>query len=694
MKTARSPRIPRFIPLVVTTALVFWAQIVWAIPNPAAVYCTELGYDCQTRTDEHGNQYGVCVFPDGSECEQWAFYRKCYSGDASADCHWPCEELPCKRAGESVLIGECCAGLVTIQPAGTYDIDCNDLAMIGWVFLCSDCGNGTCESWESKCNCPEDCADARIVYVDTDAAGANDGTSWANAYVYLQDALADANSAEKPVEIRVAQGVYTPDSNSAVPDGTGDRQATFQLVNGVILKGGFAGVGESSPDVRDVEAYEAILSGDLSGNDVDVDDPCDLSREPSRVENTFHVITGSGTDRTAVLDGFTITGGNASGSWSRTQASNERTYNYEEDPSPKMPPPLYHTEGGGMYNHNGSPTVISCVFTGSRAREEGGGICSKSSSNPTITNCTFSGNLAYGGGGLYGGNGPITSCTFLTNSADWGGGMANADQPMLTNCVFSGNSAGRDGGGMYNHYSNSIVTNCTFSGNSAGWSGGGIYNHNCSPRITNCVFIRNSAGQEGGGVHNRNSNSNTDPTMINCTFATNSAPNGSALACDSYLHEYPSNVQVSNCILRDGGDEIWNNDDSTIIITYSNIQGGWPGVGNIDADPSFADPNGGDYHLKSQAGRWDPATQAWIMDGVTSPCIDAGDPMSPIGHEPFPNGGAVNMGAYGGSPEASKSYFGEPVCETIVAGDINGDCKVDFADFLIMALHWLEDDSP
>ena len=62
--------------------------------------------------------------------------------------------------------------------------------------------------------------------------------------------------------------------------------------------------------------------------------------------------------------------------------------------------------------------------------------------------------------------------------------------------------------------------------------------------------------------------------------------------------------------------------------------------------------------------------------------------MAAIGQEPFPNGGRINMGVYGGTAEASKSYFGEPACETIIAGDINGDCKVDFQDFVIVALHW------
>lgn len=78
------------------------------------------------------------------------------------------------------------------------------------------------------------------------------------------------------------------------------------------------------------------------------------------------------------------------------------------------------------------------------------------------------------------------------------------------------------------------------------------------------------------------------------------------------------------------------------------------------------------------------------MDDVASPCIDAGNPNSPIGYEPFPNGGVINIGAYGGTSEASKSYFGEPLCTTIIAGDINGDCKVDLADVAILLRHWLE----
>ena len=98
--------------------------------------------------------------------------------------------------------------------------------------------------------------------------------------------------------------------------------------------------------------------------------------------------------------------------------------------------------------------------------------------------------------------------------------------------------------------------------------------------------------------------------------------------------------------------------------------------------------------MKSQAGRWDANEGRWTKDDVTSPCIDAGNLMSPIGTEPFPNGGIINMGAYGGTTEASKSYFDKPPCQTIIAGDINGDCVVDFKDFAIMASHWLDDHNP
>ncbi len=310
----------------------------------------------------------------------------------------------------------------------------------------------------------------------------------------------------------------------------------------------------------------------------------------------------------------------------------------------------YQSRGGGIYCEHSSPTISNCVLVDNSA-EFGGGM-HNSYSNTNVVNCTFIGNSA----------------------ADWGGGITNR------NCT-----------------SSLTVTNCTFNGNSASW-GGGMRNYTSSTTVMNCTFSDNWArGWEGGGMSNRDGG---NPTLINCTFCGNS----STIRGGGIYSDENSSATVSNCILWEnsdqGGTDEWaqiDSDGPVPLISYSCVQGwtgDWGGTGNTGANPLFTDAENDDYHLKSQAGRWDRGEGRWTKDDVTSPCIDAGDPMNPIGHEPFPNGGIVNMGAYGGTAEASKSYFGEPVRETIVAGDIDGDCKVNLSDSAIMALHWLEDGRP
>jgi len=265
-----------------------------------------------------------------------------------------------------------------------------------------------------------------IIYVDTDAAGANNGSSWTDAYNYLQDALADANSVEKPVEIRVAQGIYKPDEDTLYPEGTGDREATIQLINDVTVRGGYAGFGEADPNAHDIELYETILSGNLNS------------------ENSYHVVTSSSTDRTAVLDGFTIVGGNANGSG-------------------------INDGGGGMYNSTGSPTVKYCKFIGNLA-DYGGGIENCSDSNPILINCIFLNNSAGNmGGGVYEGSGSgsiLVNCLVINNYAPYGGGMYNSDSnTALTNCTFAWNLA-QSGGGINISSGNIVAANCIFWGNS------------------------------------------------------------------------------------------------------------------------------------------------------------------------------------------------------------------------------------
>ncbi|UCF16815.1 MAG: hypothetical protein JSW59_05010, partial [Phycisphaerales bacterium] len=187
-----------------------------------------------------------------------------------------------------------------------------------------------------------------VIYVDAGAGfpGADDGSSWANAFRYLQDALRAASSGD---QILVAQGVYKPDQGTYQPPC--ERTATLQLINGVAIRGGYAGFGEPNPDARDIELYETVLSGDLRGNDTDFNDSdwqhvYDYTSDPSRADNSYSVVTGSDTDSTAILDGFTITGGNANG-----------------PVLGKCPYLDYRlAAGAGMYNASGSPTVLNCTF--------------------------------------------------------------------------------------------------------------------------------------------------------------------------------------------------------------------------------------------------------------------------------------------------------------------------------------------
>ena len=294
--------------------------------------------------------------------------------------------------------------LLYVPPPGQTDIDGQPRVMLGRVDIGAD------EYF-------------RISYVDTDATGENNGSSWEDAYNYLQDALMGAAGG---TEVRVAQGIYRPDEFVLSLRPNLGRMETFALKNGVTLKGGYAGFGEPDPDARDITEYQTILSGDLDVNDVDVSELWDLIDEPTRAENTYHVVTGSGTDDTAILDGFTVTAGNADGDREKDQ-----------------------DDGAGMYNSSGSPTVTNCTFSGNSA--DGGGGMYNENSSPTITGCTFSGN----------------SVPFFGSD---GGGMFNYhySSPTVNNCTFSENC----GGGMVNwNHSNSSISNCTFSGNSSAAAG-------------------------------------------------------------------------------------------------------------------------------------------------------------------------------------------------------------------------------
>jgi len=308
---------------------------------------------------------------------------------------------------------------------------------------------------------------AKTIFVDDNAPAGGDGASWASAHKYLQDALAGAEYGD---EIWVAEGTYKPDQGAGKT--AGDRTASFNLVNGVGLYGGFLGR-ESDRDPQG-DNNQTILSGEIDSN--------------SSLWS-LHVVSGENLDTGTTLAGFRITKGNANGV-SGTG----------------------HDYGGGILLKESSLNLSNLVFTNNTAGS-GGGISSSSSSTVTLTNCVFTNNTAGSGGGIYSSTATLINCVFTNNTAgDFGGGIYSSSTVTLTNCVFTNNSAGGGGGGIHSY--SVTLTNCVFTNNTAG-SGGGIYSSTAT--LINCVFTNNTAGDFGGGI------SSSLATLINCVFTDNTA---------------------------------------------------------------------------------------------------------------------------------------------------------------------------
>jgi predicted outer membrane repeat protein len=309
------------------------------------------------------------------------------------------------------------------------------------------------------------------------------------------------------------------------------------------------------------------------------------------------------------------------------------------------------TNGGGICcDHSSSPLFENCTISVNIAREYGGGIYCNAST-PTFTHCTIQNNRAVRGGGIQCINSPCTlnGCLILSNRADEDGGAVHAHQSDLhfNDCTISNNRGGKNGGGIFGFYASILVDGCSFIENSSEYGGGGIHVTFDTPHFSKCSFTgntsvfggalffngtdpvlensiitANAADSTGGGIYCTSSS----PGIVNCTFTDNNAlGKGSGISC--HLFSYPA---VTNTILwGDESDEIYvesGNPD----VTYSNIEGGWSGEGNIDENPLFA--GDGDYHLTPD-----------------SPCVDTGThdgaPEDDIDAQERPNGDGIDMGA-------------------------------------------------
>lgn len=550
-----------------------------------------------------------------------------------------------------------------------------------------------------------------IIYVNAAVGGgAGDGSSWADAYPSLADALAGAASGS---EIWVAAGTYTPTTTASDP-----RTATFQLNNGVAVYGGFAG-NETQRDQRDWQTNVTLLSGDLNG-----DDSGALSLSNSTlVDNSYSVVTGA---TGATLDGVTITGGYAIKSGFTKFGGGM----YNDTSSPTLANVTFTGNaanfGGGMYNTNGSnPTLTNVTFTGNASIGLnccGGGGMANFSSSPTLTSVTFSGNTSSRyGGGMYGASASpmLTHVTFDGNSAVEGGGLYSTGPTnlTLTDVTFTGNTASFEGGGMFSNLTNfsdlttTTLTNVTFDGNSATYGGGLSLINDTNVLLTNVIFSGNSATDGGGMIV-----SNSSPTLTNVTISGNSALRYGG----GMLSQNGSNPQIRNSILwgngsngvyigndlgqpasvplfsssivqGSGGSAAWNQNFATNTGLSWNTSSATDGGGNLDADPLFV--GGGDLHL-----------------GTGSPAIDAGDNsflpaglITDLDGNPRIVGGTVDMGAYEvqdttppdttppdttidstpADPTASSdaAFYFSGTDDTTAQGDLSFECSLDGAVF-------------
>jgi len=565
-----------------------------------------------------------------------------------------------------------------------------------------------------------------VLYCDARATGANNGSSWTNAFLCLQDALRNAGSG---TEIRIALGTYKPDRRSENwRDGihvvaSGRRTDSFTVTSGMALRGGYAGTGAADPDLRDIDTYKTILSGDLAGNDLplmghDWQSIHDFVQDPSRNDNSQSVVTVSVAGGSAVLDGLTISGGHAGlqdgapgyGDYYTTWPDIDGAGVFLASGSPSFVHCTFRLNttrsgeagaagGAGVLCLNASPTFSQCLFKENIAFGAAGtglgGAIRNIRSNPTLIDCTFLGNVASGIDGQYLGGAianiasspTLTNCLFRANMAvrSKGGAIYNHDQsnPTLTDCVFEGNLADYGGAICSNDSSSPTLVHCTFSANQANYGrGGALFNGTaCGSTITECLFLRNIAANEGGAVCGSG-----HPLFLNCLFSGNTARNGAAMFIEPQgnititnctitgnqaeqnggaLYGQQSTATVTNGILwADGPQEVYL-ENGTAEINYSDIEGVWTGAGNIHAEPRFLDPIGAD----GAKGTADDDLRL----SMSSPALDAGNnaalPPSAVGDLDGKSriaNARVDMGAY---------EFNGPFCyfvDAATGSDTNG----------------------
>lgn len=411
-------------------------------------------------------------------------------------------------------------------------------------------------------------------FVDCSAPAGGDGSSWPTAYNDLQIPLGIADSTDLIV---VAQGYYCPSSS--------DSTISFTLIDGLTLLGGYLNT-DHALSQRDPINNVTILGGSLGAD-------CNGDGGSS---NSFSVLYSRNVTSATILDGFTITGGQARADCSGT---------------------LLERHGGAWYNDGSgaesvsSPTVRNCIFIGNTAGCGGGGVFNdgntNGTANPIFEKCTFESN-----------NGGVAGGAFYNNGNE---GMAS---PQFIHCKFIANEVDLSnvayGGACYNLGKNAngnaspTFINCLFQEN-ASYAGGGIYNlglgGNANPNIINCTFYRNSATANGGTIYANAGNvadaGNADPYVVNSIFLGNTA---APFLGDIFRINY-GEVKVENCLFDVAADcgELFSGTGPPVVCLGTNL---------YSADPLFTDEATEDFSLSPNS----PAINAGISGPIDSIPLD------------------------------------------------------------------------
>jgi len=492
------------------------------------------------------------------------------------------------------------------------------------------------------------------VYVKWDAAGANNGRSWADAFIDLQDGLAYAREHPEVREIWVAKGSYKPAQ-------AGQRNVAFEMVDGVNMYGGFAGT-ESVRHARDAATNETVLDGDLNGDD---DDTYALTDEQcGNVENARHVVRAEYLS-SGRLDGFTVQGGHADDYYDWTGAG---LYCLESDLTVQacmftrnyadyfdemdlwdgcggglgVEGGVVHVtnctfvdnaaarDGGGFYQYEGELDMAGCAFLGN-STDEGGAVCI-TDATASVSECDFGENMATGyGAGLFSAcELELQRCSFTGNSVSAYGGGIYLTSPwnqeamvQVTECIFESNTAGLRGGGVYLLADTAAIVRSKITSNSAEVMGGGLHiaNAQAAYLVSNCLFADNYATREGGAVGMQWGRL----WLVNSTLAGNIADEGGyAFAMAPWKSS--SQATVSNCIVYSQGDLVSGHAGDGLRFAYSNVRGSGGSAnwdtslgknlgGNIDDDPSWFGED--DYHLSASSRCIDMADDAASLAPTT-----------------------------------------------------------------------------